>query len=240
VISVNTGRGRQARYAGRIGRTAIDKRPHSGPVAIRRLGADDGQSQFRPASVDQRPGSFREMQCRIDIRVVVHAAHVEHIALLIALGVVGEELAIDAVADDFDAGAGHTRLQHFLFAVAADGVSVAEPQQIVFDAARELRGPAGIDGPQRIGIVVRVAGQDLGLDIVPIENEARARGDLADVLRIGDQMHALDLDDVEALLAQNGIQRRNDVLRGVVQDIERRWADQPAQNINRTVTGVAA
>jgi MOSC domain-containing protein YiiM len=40
VISVNTGRGRQARYAGRIGRTAIDKRPCSGPVTIGRLGAD--------------------------------------------------------------------------------------------------------------------------------------------------------------------------------------------------------
>jgi MOSC domain-containing protein YiiM len=40
VISVNTGRGRQARYAGRMGRTAIDKRPRSGPVTIGRLGAD--------------------------------------------------------------------------------------------------------------------------------------------------------------------------------------------------------
>jgi MOSC domain-containing protein YiiM len=39
VISVNTGRGRQARWAGRIGRTAIDKRPCSGPVTIGRLGA---------------------------------------------------------------------------------------------------------------------------------------------------------------------------------------------------------
>ena len=39
MISVNTGRGRQARWAGRIGRTAIDKRPRSGPVTIGRLGA---------------------------------------------------------------------------------------------------------------------------------------------------------------------------------------------------------
>ena len=40
MISVNTGRGRQARYGGRIGRTAIDKRPCVGPVTVGRLGAD--------------------------------------------------------------------------------------------------------------------------------------------------------------------------------------------------------
>ena len=40
MISVNTGRGRQARYGGRTGRTAIDKRPRTGPVTIGRLGAD--------------------------------------------------------------------------------------------------------------------------------------------------------------------------------------------------------
>ena len=43
MISVNTGRGRQARYAGRIGRTAIDKRPRTGPVTIGRLGAGDDE-----------------------------------------------------------------------------------------------------------------------------------------------------------------------------------------------------
>ena len=48
MISVNTGRGRPARYAGRIGRTAIDKRPRSGPVTIGRLGADgDDQADKR-------------------------------------------------------------------------------------------------------------------------------------------------------------------------------------------------
>jgi MOSC domain-containing protein YiiM len=36
---VNTGRGRPATWAGRIGRTAIDKRPCDGPVTIGRLGA---------------------------------------------------------------------------------------------------------------------------------------------------------------------------------------------------------
>ncbi len=40
MISVNTGRGQEASWAGRIGRTAIDKRPRSGPVTIGRLGAD--------------------------------------------------------------------------------------------------------------------------------------------------------------------------------------------------------
>ena len=39
MISVNVGRGRAAGWAGRIGRTAIDKRPCPGPVTIGRLGA---------------------------------------------------------------------------------------------------------------------------------------------------------------------------------------------------------
>ncbi len=38
MISVNTGRGRVPSRAPRVGRTAIDKRPASGPVAIKRLG----------------------------------------------------------------------------------------------------------------------------------------------------------------------------------------------------------
>ena len=41
VISVNTGSGQPASWAGRIGRTAIDKRPCRGPVTIGRLGAGD-------------------------------------------------------------------------------------------------------------------------------------------------------------------------------------------------------
>ena len=43
MISVNTGQGQEAGWAGRIGRTAIDKRPRSGPVTIRRLGAGDDE-----------------------------------------------------------------------------------------------------------------------------------------------------------------------------------------------------
>lgn len=39
MISVNTGRGVDADWAGRLRRTAIDKRPQPGPVAIGRLGA---------------------------------------------------------------------------------------------------------------------------------------------------------------------------------------------------------
>jgi MOSC domain-containing protein YiiM len=38
VISVNTGRGRDEPWAGRLRRTAIDKRPVAGPVAVGRLG----------------------------------------------------------------------------------------------------------------------------------------------------------------------------------------------------------
>lgn len=38
VVSVNAGRAAGAGWAGRLGRTAIDKRPASGPVAIRPLG----------------------------------------------------------------------------------------------------------------------------------------------------------------------------------------------------------
>ncbi len=39
MLSVNSGRGQPAGWAGRIGRTAIDKRPSAGPVALHRLGA---------------------------------------------------------------------------------------------------------------------------------------------------------------------------------------------------------
>jgi len=39
VVSVNTGRGKAASWAGRLRRTAIDKRPVPGPVALGRLGA---------------------------------------------------------------------------------------------------------------------------------------------------------------------------------------------------------
>jgi len=38
VVSVNTGRGRDAEWAGRLKRTAIDKRPVPGPVGVGRLG----------------------------------------------------------------------------------------------------------------------------------------------------------------------------------------------------------
>jgi MOSC domain-containing protein YiiM len=45
VVSVNTGRERHAEWAGRLKRTAIDKRPVSGPVAVGRLGlAGDEQA----------------------------------------------------------------------------------------------------------------------------------------------------------------------------------------------------
>jgi MOSC domain-containing protein YiiM len=47
VISVNTGRGRPAGWAGRVGRTAIDKRPCGGPVTIGRLGAGDDEQVDR-------------------------------------------------------------------------------------------------------------------------------------------------------------------------------------------------
>jgi MOSC domain-containing protein YiiM len=43
VISVNSGHGRPADWAGRIGRTAIDKRPCAGPVTIGRLGTGDDE-----------------------------------------------------------------------------------------------------------------------------------------------------------------------------------------------------
>ncbi len=48
VISVNTGRTRAAGWAGRIGRSAIDKRPAAGPLAIGRLGvAGDEQADHK-------------------------------------------------------------------------------------------------------------------------------------------------------------------------------------------------
>ena len=45
VISVNTGRGKDAEWAGQLRRTAIDKRPVAGPVSVGWLGlAGDEQS----------------------------------------------------------------------------------------------------------------------------------------------------------------------------------------------------
>lgn len=38
MISINAGSGKDAHWAGRLRRTAIDKRPLAGPVAVRRLG----------------------------------------------------------------------------------------------------------------------------------------------------------------------------------------------------------
>ena len=43
VVSVNVGTPRTESWAGRLGRTAIDKRPVTGPVAVRELGLDGDQ-----------------------------------------------------------------------------------------------------------------------------------------------------------------------------------------------------
>ena len=48
VVSVNTGRGRDAEWAGRLGRTAIDKRPAQGPVAVGRLGLAGDEQVDKP------------------------------------------------------------------------------------------------------------------------------------------------------------------------------------------------
>ena len=48
VISVNTGRGRDAAWAGRVKRTAIDKRPAPGPVAVGRLGLAGDEQVDKP------------------------------------------------------------------------------------------------------------------------------------------------------------------------------------------------
>jgi MOSC domain-containing protein YiiM len=48
VVSVNTGRGRDAEWAGRLGRTAIDKRPAEGPVAVGRLGLAGDEQVDKP------------------------------------------------------------------------------------------------------------------------------------------------------------------------------------------------
>src|SRR5207244_4224473 len=48
VISVNTGRGRDAAWAGRVKRTAIDKRPAPGPVAVGSLGLAGDEQVDKP------------------------------------------------------------------------------------------------------------------------------------------------------------------------------------------------
>jgi MOSC domain-containing protein YiiM len=49
VISVNTGQGKDADWAGRLGRTAIDKRPVDGPAAVRKLGLAGDEQTDKPA-----------------------------------------------------------------------------------------------------------------------------------------------------------------------------------------------
>lgn len=48
MVSVNTGQGRDAQWAGRLGRTAIDKRPVSGPVAVGKLGLAGDEQVDKP------------------------------------------------------------------------------------------------------------------------------------------------------------------------------------------------
>jgi MOSC domain-containing protein YiiM len=48
VVSVNTGRGQDAEWAGRLGRTAIDKRAVPGPVAVGRLGLAGDEQVDKP------------------------------------------------------------------------------------------------------------------------------------------------------------------------------------------------
>jgi len=47
-VSVNTGRGRDAEWAGRLRRTAIDKRPVPGPVGVGRLGLAGDEQVDKP------------------------------------------------------------------------------------------------------------------------------------------------------------------------------------------------
>jgi MOSC domain-containing protein YiiM len=49
VISVNVGRGKDADWAGKLGRTAIDKRPVAGRAGVRRLGLDGDEQVDKPA-----------------------------------------------------------------------------------------------------------------------------------------------------------------------------------------------
>src|SRR5215831_9028713 len=49
VISVNTGRGKDADWAGKLRRTAIDKRPVPGPVGVGRLGLGGDEQVDKPA-----------------------------------------------------------------------------------------------------------------------------------------------------------------------------------------------
>jgi MOSC domain-containing protein YiiM len=49
VISVNTGRGKDADWAGELGRTAIDKRPAPGRVEVGRLGLDGDEQVDKPS-----------------------------------------------------------------------------------------------------------------------------------------------------------------------------------------------
>jgi MOSC domain-containing protein YiiM len=49
VVSVNVGRGKDAEWAGRLRRTAIDKRPTAGPAEVGRLGLAGDEQVDKPA-----------------------------------------------------------------------------------------------------------------------------------------------------------------------------------------------
>ena len=60
VISVNTGRGKDADWAGKLGRTAIDKRPLAGRAEVGRLGLGGDEQGTTPRNP---PHAFRTTIC---------------------------------------------------------------------------------------------------------------------------------------------------------------------------------
>jgi hypothetical protein len=143
---------------------------------LRGLGSHDHQPQLRPASVNQRPSVPDEEQRGIDVGVVIHAAHEEHVAASAAGSRIRrEEIAIDAVAHDLDVGSGHTLQQDLALALAANRVGMAQAQKLVLDLARERGSALRIPRAQRVRVVLPVAGQNFRLDVVPVEDDACLR-----------------------------------------------------------------
>src|SRR5262249_16299336 len=123
----------------------------------------------------------------------------EFVTLTLLAGAGGEVFAIDSVSCDLDSGVWRPLQQHIPLALAAYRVRMAKMEEFVFDSARERGRPAGINPPQGIRVILRITPEDLRFDVVPIEDEPGARRVLPDVTRIGDHVHALNLDHVEGL-----------------------------------------
>ena len=105
VISVNVGRGRDADWAGKLGRTAIDKRPAAGQAEVGRLGLGGDEQVDKPAHGGPEQAVYAYAREDLDWWV-------EQLGRELANGMFGENITTAGVdchrgADRGDLAAGH-------------------------------------------------------------------------------------------------------------------------------------